>query len=128
MENWLFKLFNISLEEGKTYVDFQGPFLHNGIGSGWLLLLGLGLAALAWASYRWMPAELPKYRRFVLLGLRLVFLFLLLLLMAQPVVNLELKETKRRGVLVLVDTSDSMGIRDPRPTDGNATKRAALAL
>ncbi|MEC8928184.1 MAG: hypothetical protein VX705_03135 [Verrucomicrobiota bacterium] len=127
MDNWLLKLLNVSLEEGKTYVGHEGPLLHNGMGSGWLLLLGVGLAVLAWVSYRWIPAELPKSRRYILLGLRLVFLFLLLLLMAQPTLKLKLQETKRRAVLVLVDTSASMGINDPRPADSNASKRAALA-
>ena len=100
-------------------------------------------AVVALGNGRWLPWAVPlwaaltgavvwSYRRstdrfpLLLAGLRSVLLALILLAVLDPAVRLSVRTPARPAVLVLVDDSASMGLRDARPTDADA-KRAMIA-
>ena len=62
-------------------------------------------------SYRWMPAEQTPARKGILVFLRLAFLALLLGILLRPVLTLELERQIRQNLLVMLDSSRSMGIK-----------------
>lgn len=85
----------------------------------------VGLGALAAWLY-WRDRErLSLWQRSTLSVLRTVFFLLLLLLLLRPTLVVVLEGTIRQALLVLVDGSASMNIRDPR-TDSEEQRRAAL--
>ena len=101
--------------------------LRNSDSAGWIVLLGLIILALTWWSYRRIAGELTSPRmRWVLTLLRAVLFLLLLLILLRPVLAFTVEGTIRRQLLMLVDTSASMKIQDPRfdPAD---LVRAAIA-
>ena len=101
--------------------------LRNSDALGWVILFGLVILALTWWSYRRVASELTSQRmRWVLTALRAVLFLLLLLILLRPVLAFTVEGTIRRQLLMLVDTSASMKIQDPRfdPAD---LVRAAMA-
>ena len=76
--------------------------------------------------YRQSPPGFSASRRYVLTGLRVLFLGLLLALLLRPVLALTVEGRVRRLLVLLVDGSASMQIKDPR-TEPDDQKRAALA-
>lgn len=80
---------------------------------GWLLLIGLVLAIAE--IYRRDARSLNVRQRVVLVGLRCLVLLLVLLLLAQVSVSVE--RTGLPLVVVLIDDSASMGLRDVYSTD-----------
>ena len=95
-----------------------------GMTSGAAMLLIL--AVLVWWLYRSSPPRLSSLRKYILTGLRLIFFGLLLLLLMRPVLALTIEGQVRRLLLLLIDTSSSMQIKDPRP-DPDDQRRAAIA-
>jgi len=99
----------------------------------WVLPLALTLlifAALwfAWCYYRdgTRPSWLVKTP---LLLLRLLAFFALMLMLAQPTLRLREEQRLRPSVAILVDTSQSMGLDDPRlPPTYAANEAQATAL
>jgi hypothetical protein len=91
-----------------------------------LLLFGL-LAVLAWWLYRKSPQTLPRSRQMLLTALRVAFLALLLAILLRPVLAFTVEGSVRRLLVLLVDDTASMQIKDPRLTPEDR-KRAALAL
>ena len=81
---------------------------------GWIFLLGALLLVVTFVSYRWLPAEVTRFRRMMLTGLRVLFFALLILLLLMPVVRFDLKRHERMSLLVLADTSESMALAEPR--------------
>ena len=85
-----------------------------------LLLAGIiGLYATERGTIRWI-------RRVLAIGLRFSLLILVLLLLMRPVVSLTLKRERPRGVVVLLDNSESMKLMDRRLTDADKM-RVAIA-
>jgi hypothetical protein len=78
----------------------------------WTAVLGAGLVALSIAAYRRTAPPLPAGRRAVLRALRAAGFTLLVLLVVNPAIVTTRTETRRPLVLVLLDRSRSMGIRD----------------
>ena len=99
---------------------------HGGVEWGSLALLVAAFAVVIWLSYRWVPAELSSGRGVILGFLRAAFLVLLLGILLRPVLTLSLERKIRQTLLVLVDTSRSMAIADPRVTEEDI-KSAAIA-
>lgn len=122
----ILKLLGLKLDQASRLADV-GFSIHGGMGWGWVLLLAVAVGALAWLSYRWVPEETTRTRKYCLLALRWSFLALLLLLLLRPVLSLTIENRLKQSLLVLVDESASMGIEDPR-TDIADLKRAGLAL
>ncbi|MFT3786770.1 MAG: hypothetical protein QM770_11485 [Tepidisphaeraceae bacterium] len=80
----------------------------------WLVIvLALVLGVLAWVWYR-RESAVNSRRRTLLTILRLIGIGLLLVVIAQPVLRLELLGQTKRALLVLVDVSGSMAVKDVR--------------
>ncbi len=125
MHDWILKLTGATVEPGSTVVDMT-PRVHEGVEWGWMILLAAAFVAVIWFSYRWLPSELSRTRRVMLIGLRGLFIALLLGLLLRPVLVLTMSREIQRTLLVLVDSSQSMTLADPRiaPED---IQRAAIA-
>lgn len=90
-----------------------------------LLLLGLlvGVAFL----YAQERGTVGWVRRVVLIGLRTALIALLLLLLFRPVLLTEYEGQRPRGVVVLLDDSESMKLRDRRLSDADQWRVAIAA-
>ncbi|HEX4084081.1 MAG TPA: hypothetical protein VHY22_04160 [Chthoniobacteraceae bacterium] len=103
--------------------------LRNAEALGWLVFILMLLGAFAWWSYHRQEAHraLSAGRRKVLLGLRLTLFALIVMLLLRPVLALDLQEHIRRTVLLMVDATKSMNIRDQR-LDETDQKRAEIGM
>jgi len=103
--------------------------LRNVEALGWLVFVGMVMAGFVWWSYTMQEGhrELTRGRRRVLAGLRMTLLTLILLLLLRPVLALDLEEHIRRTVLLLVDATKSMNLRDQR-MDEIDQKRAEIGM
>jgi hypothetical protein len=99
---------------------------HEGLSWGWAFFAFVGLVALTVWSYRKFAPTLGYFTRPGLIILRSILLALLLFLLVRPVLLITVDETVRRPLLVLLDTTQSMGLVDHRghPED---IVRAAIA-
>ena len=125
MSDWILKLTGSTVEAGSEVVGY-GVETAGGIAWGYIALLAVLLTTVVILSYRWMPAEQTPARKGILVFLRLTFLALLLGILLRPVLTLEMERQIRQSLLVMLDTSTSMGIQDPRVGDDDL-KRAAIA-
>jgi uncharacterized membrane protein len=105
----------------KASLAFRG-----GVDVGWVILLLLVLGAVSLLAYRQSPPGVSASRRYLLAGLRTLFLGLILLLLLRPVLALTVEGSVRRVLVLLFDSSASMQIKDPR-VDAADQQRAALA-
>jgi len=112
---------NDAVHIAKASLSFGG-----GVGPGWLFLLFLVLVGVTWWSYRLSPVHVSTGRKIALSLLRLVFVGLLLLLFVRPVLSFTVEGSVRRLLVMLLDTSSSMQIKDPR-IDPADQKRVAIA-
>jgi len=123
MPEFLLKLMGVPGADVARVVDVS---LNLRGGSGWLVLLGAALVAMAIWLYRRYSEHVPRWHRIGMTTLRSVFLGLLVLLLMRPVLQLTIEGSIRRAVAVLIDGSSSMQIEDDRL--GDDRKRAAIAL
>jgi hypothetical protein len=93
---------------------------------GWVILCLSAAAVAVWAVYRLSPVQLSRGRRWTLTVLRALFLALILMLLLQPVLALTIEGSVRRTLVLLLDGSASMQIKDVR-MDPADQKRAAIA-
>jgi hypothetical protein len=110
-----------ALDISSSSLAFRG-----GVGVPWIIFAGLLMLALTWWSYAFTPQTISRPRRYLLTGLRLLFFALVLGLLMRPILALTVEGSIRRSLVVLVDDTSSMQIKDPRlePAD---QKRAAIA-
>src|SRR5437899_878662 len=125
MTGLLLRLLGARVDEAVRIAQASLAF-RGGLGAGWYALLLLGFGAVIFMAYRGSPALVPPVRRRVLAALRVIFLGLILLLVLRPVLSFTVEGSVRRVLVMLLDTSASMQIKDPRllPED---LKRAAIA-
>ena len=92
----------------------------------WLVPAGCAVAAMAaiWFYARWQPA-LGRGSRWLLTCLRAALGALLVLLLADPVLQLSLRQLPRPLLWVLFDGSESMELADELPADERAALDAA---
>ena len=125
MTDLLLKLLGVPANDAvhiaKASLAFRG-----GLGTGLWVFLVLLAAALVFWMYRASPVTLPKWRRHALTVLRVLFMGLLLALLLRPVLAFTVEGSVRRVLVMLLDGSSSMQIKDPR-LDPNDQKRAAIA-
>jgi hypothetical protein len=125
MTELLLKLLGANVENGvdiaKASLAFRGGFSPGGY-----VFLVLLLGALVYWMYRKSPAHLSPARKYTLAALRTVFLALVLMLLLRPVLAFTVEGSVRRLLVVLVDSSSSMQIKDPR-IDAADQKRAGIA-
>src|SRR5947209_3922809 len=122
----LLNLLGIRAENG-GYITHPQVALRGGIHPAWMVLIGIVLALAALWLYRREGESIGHVRRWTMAALRIAFFSLILLLLLRPVLSFTMENTVRRALVVVVDTSTSMGIKDPR-TDAADQKRAAIAL
>jgi hypothetical protein len=110
----------------EAQVAWQGLELRSDLPVG--LLAGLLVASLVFSFlvYR-REKTLGLFERIGLTLLRLVVLALLVFVLFQPVANVEVTESIRPNVLILVDESESMGIRESRTEPADLVE-AGMAL
>ena len=125
MTDFILKLLGARLESAGDIAGVRLMF-HGGMGMGWFVLGVLVLGGLAWWLYQQSPVSLTPLRRRILTALRIIFLTLLLLLLLRPVLSFTVEGSVRRSLLLLVDNSASMQIKDPR-VHADDVKRVALA-
>ena len=103
--------------------------LRNGEALGWLVFVAMLMGLFVWWCYFRQEAyrALSLARKRILMGLRLALLGLIVLLLLRPVLALELEATLRSTVLLLVDASKSMNLRDQRLDEADL-KRAEIGM
>src|SRR5262245_46384142 len=84
---------------------------------GWILLLLLLLGGMVWWLYRSSPPHLSQARKATLSALRILFIGLILALLLRPVLSFTVEGNVRRALVLLMDSSSSMQIRDTRTED-----------
>jgi len=124
---WLW-LFGLNAEEVQR-VSSMSVHLRNGEALGWLVFTAMLLGAFVWWSYYRQEAHrpLPEGRKRLLAGLRLTLLAMIVLMLLRPVLALDLEERIRRTVVLVIDATRSMNIRDQR-IDEVDRKRAEIGL
>jgi uncharacterized membrane protein len=99
---------------------------YDGLSWGWAFFTFVILVAgVAW-SYRHFAPAVSRLARLGLILLRSVLLGLLLLLLVRPFLLITVEESIRRPLLVLLDSTQSMGLLDRRSNPDDLA-RAALA-
>jgi hypothetical protein len=124
MTGILLKLLGTRADDAVGISDARLTF-QGGLSGGWFFLGLLAVAVLAWAMYRTTPASVSRLRKYALSVLRVIFLGMILLLTLRPVLALTVEGSIRRLVVLLLDTSASMQIKDPR-LELNDKRRAAI--
>src|SRR5271170_6892099 len=90
---------------------------YEGLSWGWAFFAFVALVALVIWSYFRYGSNLGHFSRLVLIILRSLLFALLLILLVRPFLLVTLEEKIRRPLLVLLDTTQSMGIKDHRVTE-----------
>jgi len=104
----------------------QFSISYDGISWGWAFFALVVLTIIVAWSYRYFSPKISKFSRLGLVILRSALFALLLLLLVKPVLLITIEETVRRPILVLLDTTQSMGLTDHRDKQDDVT-RAAIA-
>lgn len=125
MAYWLLKLLGIHAANG-AQITHPTIAVRSAYPVALIVLLGVALAAGAVWLYRREADYARPFKRYVMAALRIAFLAMLLVLLLRPVLSFTMENTVRRGLVILVDTSTSMGIKDPR-SEAADVKRAAIA-
>lgn len=99
---------------------------YEGLSWGWAFFLFVGLGIAVWWLYRLGAPALSRGQRGLLAALRVAIVGIFLLLLVKPVILLTTNEPVRERLLVLLDTTQSMEIKDQRAS-ADDLNRAALA-
>jgi hypothetical protein len=110
---WLIGLRQLPQEagEGAWHLEYQS--LPHGFAAVVALALALGAVVGVWLLYKWEGRNLGTGVRLVIGGLRLLALTCLALMLIDIVLVIDRRERTRSHLLLLVDTSESMGLTDP---------------
>ena len=125
MTGFLLKLLGTPVSDALSISQMSLAF-RGGMGMPWIILAAVVLGALTWWSYAATPEVLSRSRKYLLTSLRLLFFALVLGLLMRPILALTVEGSIRRSLIVLLDDSSSMQIKDPR-LDAADQKRAGLA-
>ncbi len=111
------------LAEGASQVSLS----YEGWSPGWAFFAGLVLAVGVVVLYRFTPRAVSGWKIAAMTGLRILLCACFLALLTRPILFLTIEQPVRRTLLVLLDVSQSMNLKDPR-VDPDDLKRAALAV
>ncbi|NJK90704.1 MAG: hypothetical protein HC904_02035 [Blastochloris sp.] len=116
------------LAPGASLPEGQHEFTvsYDGMNLGWAFFLFVILTALAVVGYLKFAPGISKFRRVLMTSARILCYALLLLFLVRPVLLMTIEEPVRQTLLVLLDVSQSMTLRDKR-SQPDDQKRAALA-
>jgi len=121
----LLKLLGVSADRAEKIVKIV-PTVHGQIPMWLIVLLAMALTGVVFWMYHRAASNLSLFRRCLLASLRSLFLIMLLLILVQPILSITVAGTVRQSLLLLIDSSSSMQIKDIRDTDSDI-KRAAIA-
>ena len=79
-----------------------------------IAITALILGIFSWSFYKSTPEDVKKSRRRGMLIMRILFFILLLGILLKPIISLDLERDHKKTLAVLIDSSSSMGITDPR--------------
>ena len=99
---------------------------YEGLSWGWAFFLLLGLGIVVWWLYRLGAPGLSKAQRGLLTALRIALAGVFLLLLVKPVILLTTNDPVRERLLVVLDTTQSMEIKDHRSSPEDML-RASIA-
>ena len=120
----LLKLFGIPVSDSVNVSEINVTF--HGLSAGTAFMVGIAIiVATVWVYFRTTP-QLAAWQKGLLSVLRSLLIAMILLMLMQPVLLLTVEGTIRRSLLVLIDSSASMQIKDLRQ-DPDDIKRAAIA-
>ncbi len=125
MTQFFLKLIGAPMEDAVGIADASVAF-RGGMGFGWFVLWLLLLGAAIYFLYRKGPGNIPRPRQYLLIGLRVLFVGMILLLLLRPVLALTVEGSVRRVLVILMDSSASMQMKDNRLLNEDQ-KRAAIA-
>ena len=125
MMQLLLKLLGTRVEDALSISQSSLAF-RGGLASPWIVFAALVLGLLTWWSYTRTPQSISRPRKYFLITLRLLFFALVLGLLMRPILALTVEGSIRRSLVMLIDDTSSMQIRDPR-LDMADRKRAAIA-
>ncbi len=125
MTDLLLKLLGVPANDAVHIAGATVAF-RGGLSMGWFVFLLVIAAVLVIWMYKASPITLSAWRRRTLAALRIVFFALVLALLLRPVLAFTVEGTIRRVLVMLIDGSASMQIKDPRVT-ADDQKRAAIA-
>ncbi len=125
MSDLFLKLLGARVEDA-VHIAGGSVSFRGGVNPGWVIFLLLVLGAMVYLMYRQSPAQLSPVRRYTLTALRIAFIGLVLMLLLRPVLALTVEGSVRRVLVMLIDGSASMQIKDPR-LDPADQKRAGIA-
>ncbi len=120
MMNWLGKLLGIeNLQEVESWdVSFAAPWAQ---GRPALVLFAVAAAvAISILFYVKLQTAAPGRARFLLALGRSVVLALLVIVLAEPTIEMQVRETPRSLLLVLFDGTESMGFKDKLGTQAQS--------
>lgn len=120
----LLKFFGIPVSDSVNVSEINITF--HGISAGTAVLVGLALIAVTYWVYLKTTPSLRAWQKWMLAFLRSLLIAMILLLLMRPTLLLTVEGTIRRSLLVLIDASASMQIKDLRQ-DPADIKRAAIA-
>ena len=125
MTELLLKLLNVPVDDGVRIAGASLAF-RSALGAGWFVFFVIATVALIYWLYRSSPVTVAPWRRHALTALRVLFVGMMLALLLRPVLAFTVEGSIRRVLVMLIDGSSSMQIKDPRLTP-NDQRRAAIA-
>jgi len=126
MMSWLGKLLGIERLESidSVRLGFAAPWAHQR--PALVLFCCVALAAVAAIFYMRYQVLRKKKARVSMAIFRAVLLVMLLIILAEPIIALQIKSNPRPLVLMLFDGTDSMNIRDRLSPDSRSALQGAL--
>src|SRR4051812_1262923 len=121
--NRLMQWLGIEAPENASLIHAELAF--RGLLPAWLaVVLLIALGALTISLYLGERGKFGWFRRFVLAGLRIALFGLVLFLLARPLLLTEFEGQRNRGVVYLVDNSQSMTQKDRRVAEADKARVA----
>lgn len=113
LPNWFLRFLGANPSSDTSEVWFR----FEGMDPGWALLLAGLFAALILSGYWKSFGKLSQTQRIGLAMLRSLFLLLVLIILTEPVIRVAGQKQTRGTLLVLLDVSASMELKDLRPSE-----------
>ena len=123
MNSILLRLLGLPTEESASVTGTSiqlAPLVSSTI----IIVIALLLGFLSWLAYRSTPEDVPSSRRKLMMIMRVAFFVMLLGLLLRPVIQLNLEREHKRTLAVLIDSSASMSIADPRKSVADRAREA----
>ncbi|MEC7862168.1 MAG: vWA domain-containing protein, partial [Verrucomicrobiota bacterium] len=123
MNSILLRLLGLPTEESASVTETSiqlAPLVSSTI----IIVIASLLGFLSWLAYRSTPEDVPSSRRKIMMIMRAAFFVMLLGLLLRPVIQLNLEREHKRTLAVLIDSSASMSIADPRKSVADRAREA----